>query len=185
MQKIAQLQLPSGQLLALRTFTEEDFDAVHEYATDPLVYRYAEWGPNTEAQTREFIAQAMVQQEDSLSCAVVLDDQLIGAAAVWTTDAAVPAGALGYGLKSNYWGRGYATAVAGLLVELGFTALGIHRLTATCAPANAASARVLQKNGFKLEGRLRDHKRVRGEFRDSLLFSRLRTGPPPSAETQA
>ncbi|WP_313814440.1 GNAT family N-acetyltransferase [Glutamicibacter sp.] len=175
MNYVSETPLPTGQRLRLRKFAINDFAAVHEYATDPQVYRYAEWGPNTEDETRAFIDDAMQRKEDFLSYAVVLDDQLIGAAAVWVTEPGVPSGELGYGLNSRFWGHGYATIIAGMLVELGFKRLGIHRLTATCAPLNLASRRVLEKNGFVLEGQLRENKMVRGEFRDSLLFSRLST----------
>jgi len=44
--------------LLLRPFEDADFEAVHEYASDPVVTRYQTWGPNSEAETRDFISRA-------------------------------------------------------------------------------------------------------------------------------
>ena len=49
--------LQTGRLV-LRELTDSDFGAVHAYASDPEVVRYMPWGPNSEAETREFIERA-------------------------------------------------------------------------------------------------------------------------------
>ena len=50
--------------LVLRDFNEDDWEAVHEYASDPEVVRYMEWGPNTEEETRNFIKRAISHQNE-------------------------------------------------------------------------------------------------------------------------
>jgi len=71
--------------LILREFNEEDWQAVHEYASDPKVVRYVEWGPNTEKETRDFISRAMASYEEAprreYQFTVILreKDRLIGA----------------------------------------------------------------------------------------------------------
>jgi RimJ/RimL family protein N-acetyltransferase len=57
-------------------------------------------------------------------------------------------------LAKSAWGRGYATEAlrAMVLVAAG---CGVCRLYALCHHAHRASARVLEKNGFTLEGTLR------------------------------
>ncbi|MFJ2620063.1 GNAT family N-acetyltransferase [Glutamicibacter sp. NPDC087344] len=167
--------LPSGQVLSLRKFTADDFEAVHAYATDPLVYQYTLWGPNSPEQTQTFINEAMAEDPANLQLAVALDGTVIGAGAVWATNTEHDCGELGYTLNRAYWGRGYATLVAGFLRDLGFGTLGLHRIEATCSPENHGSRRVLEKTGFTYEGRLREHKLVRSQRRDSLVFSRLAT----------
>ncbi|WP_368854288.1 GNAT family N-acetyltransferase [Nocardia abscessus] len=47
----------------------------------------------------------------------------------------------------------------------------LRRISATCHPDNHASARVLEKVGSTLEGRMRSHLFVRGARRDSLLYA--------------
>jgi RimJ/RimL family protein N-acetyltransferase len=82
---------------------------------------------------------------------------------------------LGYAIRWDAWGHGFATEAARLLVGFGFDSLGLHRITAACGPGNVASSRVLVKLGFTLEGRLRDHVFTNGAWRDSLLYSLLNT----------
>ena len=41
--------------LRLREITQEDFQAVHEYASNPETVRYMPFGPNTMEETQEFI----------------------------------------------------------------------------------------------------------------------------------
>ena len=52
--------------LLLREWVEADWRAVHAYASDPAVVRYEAWGPNTEAQTRAFVARAIAAQQEQL-----------------------------------------------------------------------------------------------------------------------
>ncbi|GLY19915.1 GNAT family N-acetyltransferase [Kineosporia rhizophila] len=44
-------------------------------------------------------------------------------------------------------------------------------------PDNQASARVLEKTGLSLEGRMRHHMQIKGRWRDSLLYARLGGDP--------
>lgn len=173
MKQLSEYRLPNGSRLALRNFTPQDFDAVHAYAADPLVCRHVDWGPNSRADTEAFINDAITTVPDALNLAVTLDKQVIGAGAVWATSGQHAIGELGYVLNRACWGRGYATVVVGLLLDLGFGVLGLQRIEATCAPENTASRRVLEKSGFSYEGLLRGHKHTASGRRDSLLFARL------------
>lgn len=78
---------------------------------------------------------------------------------------------LGYVLHRDAWGHGYAAEAAGALVAWAGTRLGITRVLATCRPENTGSVRVLEKIGMKQVDYLRDHKRVDGKTRDSLVFA--------------
>ncbi len=49
----------------------------------------------------------------------------------------------------------------------------VHRITAWLVADNVASARVLEKNGFQLEGRLRDKEMYKGRYWDVLMYARL------------
>jgi len=59
---------------------------------------------------------------------------------------------------------GYATEAARRLLTFGFDELKLHRIFATCDPNNKGSVRVLEKTGMRCEGRLREHKRVKGKW---------------------
>ena len=55
----------------------------------------------------------------------------------------------------------------------GFGELKLHRLWATCLADNTASARVLEKLGMQLEGRLRENEWFKGRWWDTLHYAIL------------
>ncbi|MER6912537.1 GNAT family N-acetyltransferase [Streptomyces sp. NPDC000594] len=61
-------------------------------------------------------------------------------------------GRVGYVLREDCWGRGYATSAVHQLVAFAFTVAGFTSLGARHHPANLASGRVLTKTGFTLIG---------------------------------
>lgn len=167
--------------LILRQFKETDWQAVHEYASDPEVVRYLSWGPNTEEDTRDFVGRAIArhleQPRQNYEFAMVLkaEDKLVGHCGIGMSDASHHTEAwIYYFLNRSYWGRGYATEAVHALLEFGFFQLKLHRIFATCDPENSISASVLQKVGMQREGCLRQHELIRGEWRDSLLYAILK-----------
>jgi ribosomal-protein-alanine N-acetyltransferase len=179
-------QLVTERLL-LRDFTWSDQEAVHAFAGDPLVTQFMDWGPNDVHDTRAFLTMAVAQsshrQRNEFEFATVLrdttDDEpgwVIGSVSVRITNQQHQQGELGYVFNRAYWSRGYATEAGSALLDFGFRTLGLHRIAATCHPDNLGSARVLEKLGMTAEGRLRDHRLVRGVWRDSLLYAAI--APP-------
>ena len=83
----------------------------------------------------------------------------------------VKAAKLGYAIRADRWGKGYATDAARRMIDFGFVELRLHRISAAIGPDNAASIAVVGKLGMKYEGRIRDHVFTNGAWRDSLLYS--------------
>jgi len=174
------LALPlQTERLVLRDFREGDWEAVHRYACDPQVVRYMKWGPNSEEETKAFVQRALsTQQEDprrAFELAVTLKETgaLIGACSLHVSRPEHRQGWIGYCFHRAYWGRGYGTEAASVLIALGFEQLGLHRIFATCDARNLASARVLEKAGMRREGHLRHDEWLRGEWRDTYLYAIL------------
>jgi ribosomal-protein-alanine N-acetyltransferase len=63
---------------------------------------------------------------------------------------------LGYWLLPEHWGKGIVREALGRVLDHAFNTLGLHRVMAEVETENAASARVLSKNGFRHEGTLRE-----------------------------
>ncbi|MGD0676684.1 MAG: GNAT family protein [Polyangiaceae bacterium] len=85
---------------------------------------------------------------------------------------------LGYWLAKPYWGRGLGTAAVRRVTDFAFDDFGLVRITATVFHFNARSARVLEKAGFALEGRLRNHYKKDGRVFDGLLYARVPASRP-------
>jgi len=170
--------LLESRRLRLRELTDADFEAVHEYGSDPEVVQFMNWGPNTEQDTRDFLERAqnaaLAEPRLTYDLAVVSKEsgRLLGAIGFYVAPEAFQA-MLGYCYSAGSWGRGYATEAAETVIRFGFDVLMLNRIWAGCDPDNAASIRVLEKTGMTLEGRLREDVRIRGEFRDSLVYGVL------------
>ncbi|SDK53734.1 Protein N-acetyltransferase, RimJ/RimL family [Maridesulfovibrio ferrireducens] len=66
--------------------------------------------------------------------------------------------------QRDCWGKGYASEAIGLVVHYAFNQLQIHKLTSGAYACNSASIRTFEKNGFVIEGTLKDHFRHNGNF---------------------
>jgi RimJ/RimL family protein N-acetyltransferase len=81
---------------------------------------------------------------------------------------------IGYWIRVDEWGRGYATEAARAVIDHGFAALGLHRIWAGHFERNPASGRVLEKLGMAREGVLRAHVRKWGRFENLVVRAILR-----------
>jgi ribosomal-protein-alanine N-acetyltransferase len=84
-------------------------------------------------------------------------------------------GEIGYWIGEPYWGRGFATEAAGAVIAYGFEILGLNRLFAIHFARNPASGRVLEKNGMRHEGSLRQDIRKWDEYVDVEVYGILRS----------
>ena len=166
--------------LILREFEESDWQAVHEYASDPEVVRYMQWTTKTKEETKDYIRRTILNQQEQPSrnykFALVrkADKRFIGQCSIINISNPEDGEAgIVYVLNRSFWNHGYMTEAVKRVVDFGFSELGLHRIYATLAPDNFASARLLEKAGMQREGHLRGHKYIKGQWRDSLLYAIL------------
>jgi len=81
---------------------------------------------------------------------------------------------IGYWVGAPFANKGHMTDAIGGVIPFVFEALGLYRLEAACLPGNQASIRVLEKTGFRAEGRARNYLKINGVWQDHLLFALLR-----------
>jgi RimJ/RimL family protein N-acetyltransferase len=74
--------------------------------------------------------------------------------------------------SEEFWGRGIMTEAVSEFVNYRFKNFPLHRIYAEAYANHPASARVLEKAGFTLEGRLRKNVFKDGKILDSLLYSK-------------
>ncbi|MET9180678.1 GNAT family protein [Kitasatospora aureofaciens] len=183
----------TGPRLAVREYHHNpaEVDALHALYGDPEVTRYLPFEPRDREtcadQIELYLEEAMAEERDTYRLAVVRrEDAEDPEDALPIAHASLTLGKyrsayLGYVLSRPVWGRGYAGEIAGLLCELSFGPLGLHRLVARVDVDNAASVKVLAKLGFQLEGRARHDLYKGGVWSDSYQYSLLAdewTGPP-------
>lgn len=81
---------------------------------------------------------------------------------------------IGFWVGEQHWGRGIATEALRAVTAYAFEHFDVCRLYASVFETNAASARVLEKAGYALEGRLRRSVSKAGWTLDSLLYACVR-----------
>lgn len=58
---------------------------------------------------------------------------------------------IGYHVRRDLWGKGYATEAAAACIEYAFTKMGAKRVISMIRPENVQSRRVAEKNGLACE----------------------------------
>lgn len=165
--------------LLLRDFAAGDWPAVYAYQRDPRYLRLYEWTDRTPDEVRAFVQMFIDQQADQprrrfqLAVTLAPSGEVIGNCGIRLSAAGSHEAEIGYEIAPDQWGRGYATEAVAEIIRFGFDELGVHRISAWLVADNVASARVLQKNGLRLEGRLRDKEHYKGRYWDVLMYARL------------
>jgi RimJ/RimL family protein N-acetyltransferase len=165
--------------LLLREFEEEDWQAVLVYQSDPRYLRYYPWTHRSEQDVRAFVRTFIARREEEprtkfqFALTLAPHGQLIGNAGIRMSTPDASEADLGYELDPRYWGRGYATEAASVLLAFGFRELKLHRVWAECIAENTASAHVLEKIGMQQEGRLRENVWMKDRWWDTLVYAIL------------
>jgi [ribosomal protein S5]-alanine N-acetyltransferase len=165
--------------LVLRDFRPEDEAGIYEYASDPEVVRFADWGPSDISTIRANLRRRVEAQRswprDSIEVAVELRSEacLIGIMRITILDHTNRTADFGYTFNRRYWNNGYATEGTRALLGLAFSNLNLHRVWATCDVRNHASYRVMEKLGMRREGLFKKDLLQKGEWRDSYLYAVL------------
>ncbi|MDQ2674873.1 MAG: GNAT family N-acetyltransferase, partial [Chloroflexota bacterium] len=89
-------------------------------------------------------------------------------------------GYLGYYVGAPHARRGYMTEALQRMLRSAFRELRLHRVEANIQPGNRASGRLVERAGFRLEGRSRRYLKIAGRWRDHERWA-LRLDPPLSS----
>jgi RimJ/RimL family protein N-acetyltransferase len=180
-QPIQPVQLTAGDLV-LRRWREDDVDAYWAALESPGGRL---WHGSTTA-SKDDVATLLAQRRDWTPgdrapwCVTGPAGELLGSLALHHIDLDQRDAELGYWTVPSARGRGIAVRAVEAAVRWGFTVLGLQRVQLFHAVENTASARVAEKAGFTLEGRLRrSHRFDDGRWHDELLWARLDDDPAP------
>lgn len=167
-----------GEKIYFKELRVEDAQEIHNYASDQEVSRFIGWNlMSTLEKTSEFI-EIMLKRESAgthLYSSIVekLTQSIIGTAIIFNFDQEANQAEIGYVLHKDHWGKGYGTEIVALMSDFAFKSLNLHKLHAIVVHANIGSARILEKNGYESEGRLKDHYFIEDKYYDALLFGKI------------
>ena len=84
--------------------------------------------------------------------AIVVDGKIVGSISVERmADEERNVGAIGYMILTPWWSKGLGTEAVRQMCGIAFRELALERIIGEVFPENLASARVLEKNGFRLK----------------------------------
>ena len=172
----------AGEQVVLRKVVDGDLDALCELYASEAVFRYI---PGDVKKNRSTVQNMIGHFERDFHkkkeiflgiCPADEPGRLVGLCELFDYDARIGGITLGYRICAAFWGRGFATWTVKAATGYLFKETGVNRIQAFVMPENAASCRVLLKNGFQREGLLRQSQYWKGRgIVDLLLFSRLRS----------
>lgn len=166
--------------LTLRRILPEDADDMFVYSSDLSVTKYLLWDPHPDLDyTRQYVdyLQERYAVGDFCDWALIFkhDGRMIGTCGFTNIDLPNAAAEIGYVLNPAYRGRGLAPEAARTVIGFAFEKLSLVRVSAICMKENTASLRVMQKCGMKQEGTLRNAVYAKGEHRDVIVCSVLKS----------
>lgn len=152
--------------LTLRQAVRADLEAFQTWAAVPDNVKYMSWGPNSSADTWNFLLdcekQAEIRPRLRYDFVIVFKEsgRVIGSCGIYL-DGDRQTGEVGWILHRDFHSRGLGGEVSRALVKFGFEQLGLHRIFAYCYAENRASSRIMEKAGMRFEGRSVKSRRLR------------------------
>jgi RimJ/RimL family protein N-acetyltransferase len=77
--------------------------------------------------------------------------------------------------EKDCWGKGYGTEATRLMLDYGYTVLGLHNIMLTTYSFNERAVRAYQRAGFRVMGRRREARRMGGQAYDVVYMECLAT----------
>ncbi len=111
-----------------------------------------------------------MQMRTAVHFCINIDDGIAGLASTHQIDWMNQKTGIGYWVRRDMANKSIASEATAVLMKYLFEKLKIHRIYIQAATGNAASNRVIQKLGYKLEGVLRDNERIGDQFVDHNIY---------------
>lgn len=151
----------SSRILVLRKIRENDIDDVFALYSNDSIFKYCGILVKKNKATvlksighfeRDFRKRSRIKWGIARN---ENEEKLMGIMEATDFNQKVDQITIGYFLHPDHWHQGYATEAVKILVAFLFEQVKVNRIQAEVMPANTFSKKVLLKNGFLLEGTLR------------------------------
>ncbi len=146
--------------LIMRRARPGDLEAMHAVLSDERAMQYWSHGPHAElAQTREWLDSMIdAPPDESDDFLITLDGEVIGKLGAWRLPE------IGFIIRSDLWGHGYAAEAMRAFLDHVFRIRGVAFLTADADPRNTGSLRLLTSHRFVKTGY------AQGAFTTHIVF---------------
>jgi len=179
MDAMAFMERVSPLEVTLRPAAPRDADLLRQWRAEPSVRRFQPLNELPTAQLRADVASQRIAdlyrgRGEKFQWIVQVDNQAAGWITLVVSNWEHGLAEVGYALSTPYQGRGVMSEALQILLDDLFHNTLLERIEARCAIENQGSQRVLEKNNFTREGRLRGYFKLRGRRVDNFLYGLLR-----------
>lgn len=170
--------------LILKELTQNDLGDYHRFCSIPEVRKFSTLGipENVEESKRrleDIIEKQSILPRKFYQWKVVPhgSETFLGMAGITLSLDKFKLGEIFYEIDPAFWGNGYATEIAKILIKTGFEDFYLHKVEAGVATNNVRSIKVLEKSGFTREGLRRKILPIRGKWIDNYHYAIVEDDP--------
>ena len=173
-------QVLESNRIKLRSLKFSDTEVIRKFAKDKKITRYTFVipPPFTKKQTQVFIKKAGKERKEGIAYHFGIElkenRKLIGMINLVKVDRKNKNAEIGFWLGGKYQERGLAKEALNMILAFGFKKLKLKRIQARVLHKNKPAQKLLEKTGFKLEGRLRKKTFFKNQWFDDLIYGILR-----------
>jgi len=162
--------------LTLRPINAQDAEEILFLRSDPEVMKYIDKAPLQSAGEALLLIEkfeTLRKAGEGINWGISTgdDEKLIGTICFWNLQPEHYRAEIGYTLHPASQGRGIMQEALNAVLSYGFRTMMLHSVEAHVNPGNAASIRLLEKNGFVREGYFRENFYWDGRFLDTGVYS--------------
>jgi [ribosomal protein S5]-alanine N-acetyltransferase len=170
--------LQTERLLLRELRSDDDLAPYFAMFSSPEVMRYIGRPVHKDIEeSREFLERNRIQfaHRTGIRWAITLrgDDRMIGSVGHWRLMKEHNRAEIGYDLHESHWGKGLMPEALRAVLRFGFVEMELHSTEAQIDPDNQRSRRVLERLGFRSDGRIRENFLYDGRYIDSEVFTLL------------
>lgn len=168
-----------GKRIRLRQLVCNDAESIYQNARDREIGRYTHVPYPYRVETaRDFIRLARRLERRGRAVVFGIEEletgKIIGIMNYFRIDRINRSAELGYWLGKKHWRKGFTLEALNLIIGWMFREQKLVRITARVWRPNIASARLLEKAGFRFEAGLRKGAFYRRRWLDILCYAILR-----------
>ncbi len=172
-----QFPILQGSNFTLRSLSLNDVEDFLKYMTHKKVSEFLsdEDLPYDKASAQNEIAywKNLFLHRRSIYWGIEMDGKLVGSCGYNNWSKTHARCEISYDLAYDYWGKGIMTEAIGIITDFAFEKMDVRRVQATVAVDNIGSVRVLEKNLYKMEGRLKNYGILHNQSKDFFMFARV------------
>jgi RimJ/RimL family protein N-acetyltransferase len=171
-------EIETERLLLRRMVTDDAEEILFLRSSDEVMKYIDRERTKSIADARAFLEKidASIESNNGIMWGITLKEtpgKLIGNIGYWRLVKEHYRAEVGYMLHPSFWKKGIMKEALLRVIDFGFNEMKLHSIEANINPGNYASAMLLESTGFIKEAYFKEDFYFDGEFRDTIIYSRL------------